>query len=384
MRKYLLCTLVLLFTFSLPLFSIEVITGEEDQPITNSKVYEDDVLMAGDKVTFSGQGEDLTLAGKEVLFSGTSLISARTFGGSVTVSGQVGNDLLAAGKTVEISGIINDTVITAGKTVIVTEDAVINGDLIAAGSEVKILGTVKGDLYAGARVVTIGTNIGGDAKIGAGKIEFTEDGSITGNLNYWTNLELSDSQKTKVGGSIVYEEKMQKEFGHKKGDFDFKKDGEGFVDGFFMFMGIWCAIASLIGGLLVLCLPYFRKLQEEKSEKNFWYMFLFGLIPFFIYPAVLILLMVLGITLPLAGLLFMAGLPVLFITQIIGITLLGQYLFKRFKWKKENRFLFFLFGFIFYFILGLIPFVGMLSLIFFASLGWGFILEKLFQKKLAE
>ena len=74
-----------------------------------------------------------------------------------------------------------------------------------------------------------------------------------------------------------------------------------------------------------------------------------------------------GITIPLAIIIILAGVPLILTTKVLGVTMLGQYLFKKFKWNNSKRFVYFLFGLIFYAVLNFIPVIAFISMIFFST-----------------
>jgi len=201
---------------------------------------------------------------------------------------------------------------------------------------------------------------------------------INGNLLYMTQEE-RNIDKSKVKGTIEFRKGEIKKF-HKEKIREEKFSMYPFV----VIAGLVKSVFLLIGGLILLLFPLMKKVNKTPDDKNIFLYSVWGLIPFFIYPVLIIILLVLVVTIPFAFLIMMLGLPLLFLANVLGVAMIGKWLFRLFKFKSENRFLYFLFGLIPYVILSMIPLVNILTLIFFASTGWGLLLEGIFQKKLTE
>lgn len=371
-KKRLLLSLGILLIVATGIFSIEI--KKSDDYIIEDKVYDDDYIYFGNSVDFLGKADDIYFFGETLNFSGESNSSITAFGQNIIIAGKVGNNLTTAADSIQINGNIDGTAFIAGDTILINNEAEINGTVFAAGSKIKILGEINGDLYIGSGKIVIEGIINGNILTSTGKLSITESGKVNGNLKYYSEFKLSDEEVSRVNGTVKYEKHS------RRGENFFKHNCKGFLIAFQFFL----LISLLVTGLLFLLFPAMKKLEEDRSSKNYWYSLLWGLIPFFIYPVLIIVLLPTIVGIPLSLLLLLAGLPILITTQIIGITITGQYLFKLFKWDKPVRFLHFLFGFIFFVILSILPIIGFLTKIFFSSLGWGVILQSLFNKKFTD
>jgi len=366
--------IALLFIFTLTLFVAPVKLVKSDLPVMEKENFSDDYIFGGKELDFSGSAANIIFGGEKLTFSGNTKASIISLGKELILKGIIGNNVYAAGTRVLIDATVNGNIFVIGKQVTISKDAQINGTLFIVGKELKILGKVKGDLFSGSAELFIDNEIGGNANIGSGKkLTLSEKAKIAGNLKYQSDYQLTDSEKSRVSGTIDYKkihvwENRNKNIQNQKV--------------FFCVVRTIAMLAFIIGGLLLLLFPALKSFDERKSARNFWIGGAWGLIPFLIYPVVVIFLVLLGITIPLAIILLMSGLPVLFLTQFLGVVLTGQQLFNVFKFKSKNRFLYFLFASILFGILHLIPFFGVLTVLFFSSLGWGVILEALFKKKL--
>lgn len=368
---------IVFFLISFVLFQINpaiIKITDENESVIQNEIITDDYLFAGDILTFTGKADDLYFAGETLLFTGETSSSVVAFGNNIDINGNVGNNLIIAAKTVKINGTINGTVFIGAMDVIISKSAKINGDIFLGCSSANIDGRINGKLKVGAKNLTISNTVTGKVTAGVKNIKLIGNGKISGDLNLYSSKGLSIDEEKKVGGTISYNKIKDKHFGTKM------KPQKAFK-GIKIFFKIAMFLSFLIGGLLVLLFPSMKTLENDRSVKGFWFTGLWGLIPFFIYPVAIGVLFILGLTAFLGIILAAAVLPILFITKLIGVTMLGQYLFGLFKWNKKKRHLFFLIGCTAYVILSIIPFINVLAFIFLSSLGWGFILEKLFDKK---
>lgn len=381
LKKYLLTTF-LIFLISITLFGIKI--QKSDTKLIEKETFNNDYLFKGNELEFSGVADDLYFFGKRLNFTGETGSSLYAFGRELIINGKVKNNIMTGGVFVNLFGEIDDNAFITGKNIDVQKNSVINGALFIAGKSINLSGTINGNVYIGGANLTIDGTINGDIVAYTGKINITNNGVINGNLKYQSENELSELEKSRVTKSVEYNKnyRFNKHYRFNKNFNDIKdRNIHKFFKLIFIIFKFLSLIALIISGLLVLLFPIMKKTEEERSSKRFWFSSLWGLIPILIYMPIIFTLFMLGITIPLAFILVLAGFPLIFITKVLGITMLGQYLFKKFKWNDSKRFVYFLFGLVFYAILSFIPVIAFLSMIFFSSLGWGYILEGLFNRK---
>jgi len=337
-------TIVVMVLCAFALFSTEIITGEKS--VKENRVIDKDMILAGETVEFSGKGKALYLFGQDVLLSGEASDSLVAVGKNIDVFGNVSNHFYSIGQKIYIKGNVSGTSFFLGEELIIDKNSVINGDIFFAGATLKIQGTVNGDVYAGVGRVIINGIVNGNMKLDVGTLSINDEGRINGNLHYTSDSTLSNSEIEKVKGKSEFKKSNHKHVSEK-----WKEDGKKGFKIFGMIISFFMMISFIISGLLINLFPSAKSFENERTNKQFWNHLLWGLIPFFIYPVAVIFFIVFGITFPIGLTLLLAGIPLLLLTQIFGATLFGQFLFRNFKWSKKNRFLFFLFGTLFFAIL---------------------------------
>ena len=139
------------------------------------------LLVAG--VAHAGGGaSDKLLSGETITIGAGETVAhdLYVFGGTVVVDGTVEGDLVAAAGTVTINGtVVGDLVVGAGQVFLNGE---VSGDVRAGTGEIAISGTVGEDVLAGSGtiIVTASGEIGEDLIFAAGDVRV--DGSVTGNI----------------------------------------------------------------------------------------------------------------------------------------------------------------------------------------------------------
>lgn len=379
--KIMWMTFMLCFA-ALPIFATEIIINK-DETVTSIGVDEtEDQILVGENTTFSGKAGDVLMFGKTLNVEGLVSFSAILIGDTVNVSKDIGNDLYAGGKFVNITGNIGDNAYLAGQNIVIGPDTIINGTVIAMGKDLKISGDVYGDIYAGVGFLTIDGTIHGNIYAEVERIAITERGNVKGDLTYSAERELSDKDLKQIKGTVAVKDgslfachRNSSKFGNKSMHRRTRENHFGFS----LFPKLFFLFGILFSGLLILLFPVFSNVYKEKRESSrFWQSLLWGLIPLFIYPVAAGVSMII---LPLGIAMVLIALPVIGITVILGLTLLGQFLFKTFKWKSNSRHLHFLFACAVFSILLIIPVISNLTVLALSALGWGVIMELLFIKK---
>lgn len=370
MKIRILFLTMLLSAFTLSAIDIKL---SKDTFTENSREFNDYVFL-GEELIFNGKADNVYFFGMKLTFQGEAESGLTAFGERITIDGTVKNDMHLGANIIDILSNIEGTVFAGGTDI--TVDSTINGDLLSGGMKLTINGIVNGDVYAGAGKVVIEGTVNGNLYTKTGKIIFGENGRVGGNVEYSSDWLLSEDDISKVGGTVQYKEWEAEKFFDEP---DFKEN----IKWLWPVIRIIFILSFIVAGILLLVFPVSKVLEKERTKKQFLYTTLWGLIPFFVYPVAILLTTLLGIifgiTVPIAVVLLFAGLPFIALTQVIGVTLLGQFMFNVFKWEKAQRHLFFLFGTVFAVLVSFIPVVSILGFIFFSSAGWGRLLEGIFK-----
>lgn len=338
--------------------------------------FDDDYLYMGTTLNFSGEADDLIFLGESLEFSGKTRSGLLAAGKKLRLTGTSGNGIIAGCKDMVIEGDIIGTNFIGCKDLLIGDSAKIMGDLFAGCGSLAIDGKIDGNLYIGAGKITVNNEINGDVRVYGGRLIITENGKINGNLTYGTKEKLTESELSRVSGEVRYD---------KNKDFEeaFHSPREFFTALKIIFHVLFILSFVIVGSIL-LFLPVFKKIETSQTTKTFWYTALWGLIPILMYPAVIVLCIVMVITIPFAFLLMLAFVPLFFIAFVIGTTKAGQFITMKFKWNVQKRHYHFLIGALAATVLSIIPVVDFLTVMLLTSLGWGVYISFLFHKKIGE
>lgn len=333
----------------------------------------DDYIFLGNSLDFSGEAEDLYYIGKSLDFTGQTRLGMIALGESIRMNGTTNNGIIGGGGEIVINGKVKGTSFLAAEKLSIRDQAVVDGDLFLGSGLLTVNGIINGNVYIGAGDITISGVINGNVRVHGGRIKFNPEGRINGDLTYSTREKLPEEEKAKVSGTVTYKK---------------QKDMDGFFDGsgeFFKFIGfifkMLMSISFIIGGSLILFLPICKSLESNPHMKNFWQTALWGLIPIFMYPAVFLILFLLGFTIPLALILALAYIPLFFVAKVVGATMVGEFIAKKLNWSLRKRHYHFLVGAALFAILTQIPVVDFFSMLLYSSLGWGLFIAGFFKSK---
>ena len=344
----------------------------KQENFVESGQFDDDYLYHGQNLQFKGKAKDLFFLGEQMDFSGELSLALFAGARTITSSGIVNNGIKAGANTIFIDGTVKGTSFLGGQDVHLGERSHTVGDTFIGARKVILEGPMEGKLFIGAGEIIINNEIQGDVEVYSGQVKILERGRITGNLYYHSDHKLSQEEIDRVSGEIQFDEKQ----------FGFFNDGDQFEDhnGSFWFR-VMLKIALAVFGFILLLFPVTKRLEKLPEENRLLSYSLWGLIPVFMYPTLIVFTIILIITIPVALTMLLAFLPLILITKTIGLTMIGGYLARLLGLNTKNRFLFFLFAVIPYSLLSLIPYFGFLLLIFVSATGCGLLLSLLMNRK---
>src|SRR5262249_60507321 len=100
----------------------------------------------------------------------------------VRITGNVTDDLYAAGNSLWVNGTIARNARIAGRKLEIAPNARFEGNLSLAGNDVRMDGNVNGYVQTAARHVYINGPVGGDVEATAGQVELGPNARIAGKV----------------------------------------------------------------------------------------------------------------------------------------------------------------------------------------------------------
>jgi len=350
--------------------------AENEGDILINKTQQDDAYRAGEtiKVNAVVQG-DLVIAGGNLIVNDSIKGDLTAAGGELFLNSYIADDVrIAVGRTTIDSEVGDDLVIFGGE-VILTENAIIHGNLICYAGKIEINGEVIGKLDIKGVDVLINGTIRETSKIIGEDITLGSNAKFYKEVEYWN----SDGELDFRNSLVNTEAQFKEDLGQEKSELSLTSFGTTSFK-------LWVFyILSTFLVILVLHALFRNAFSSavEGLENNLLKSFGYGLIYLIGIPLLIILalLMIIGIPLGLfATVIFIFS---LLFGHLIAALLVVYY----FKYKKEKDWGFWSITFlallcaIILRLLTMIPFAGILLSVVILSITYGALTLKVFRSK---
>lgn len=312
-----------------------------------------------------------------------------TAGQNVELNKLVDGNSFAMGDTINVTGQINGDLFVLGNKVIIDENAIIYNNLFVLAKELVINGTVY-NLYSLSTDLTLGQSaiIYRDMASYSNKITF--EGRVQRDVFVTANeLNFPDNSKTLVYGSFNYTSVNEANIpdGIIKGDINFKKIDTSIDTSTLILNYIIRFVATAIFVLVVvLFLIFFTPKAIDRAKYNLierpFATTGIGILGIALIPFIVVLLMTLSVTLPLAmTLAVIYGILVSLAFSFFAIAI-AKYLVDKFNLQKKWQLaLFTIISALVMYALTIIPAIGGYAKLFFIVVGFGIVLVSIFSKK---
>ncbi len=352
----LLLTLILL---ALPMAGA-MAESDSDEIIESGDIRSTATMLGGQFIRMAGQVPDFLGAGRTVDITGTVTDNALAFGQEITLEGgSIDGDFLAMGQTVEVDGLVSGDVFVGCEEFRLGESGVILGNLYFGANRLILDGRVEGTLHGGAQRIIIDGQIGGgEVALGeTGSVEIGPAARIMADFDYSAAIETDIPEGAEVLGALNFTL-------HQSGDDD---DG-----GFSLLKFLWCLVAAMIVGLVLLAIagPWMRASASSLSESSAM-AFAWGALFLFATPLALALVMVTIVGIPLALLGGAAYAAALYLAPLPLALWLGDWLLRKMGRTAPGAFLSLSLGLLVYKILASIPWLGYLMIVIALLMGMG-------------
>jgi cytoskeletal protein CcmA (bactofilin family) len=318
--------LIAIATFGTQTISVaasEIRTGD-DPNVPVGETVNDDLYIFGGDVDIAG-----TVNGDAVVTAGNLDVPGRVDGslaiiaGQVEISGTVERAVRVAAGDVTISGDLGGDLLVTGGRVTIESTGAIGGDLVVASGDVTILGPVDGDVRGNIGNLTINEEIGGDVRVTADDIELQSDAQIAGDLDYTSPSEADLDDGAAVTGVRSHNETSR------------FTPGDNWVN--WVLSPLFRLLVALFTGLvLILLLPRATAIVADGIRRSPAGSFVLGLILLVFVPIVSLILFVTLVGIPIAIILWLSYLAVLYLSQIFLGIALGRTILPK-SWDTTGR-----------------------------------------------
>lgn len=299
--------------------------------------------------------------------------------GTVTVSGTINGDLIAGAETIKVTGEVKDDVRVAGRTLTLDNATVgdsvtflgetmtlgvgskVAGGVIFSGQDLIVDGSVGRDIHALMGSGIVSGSVEGGVYAMAEKLSVVDGAHITGDLNYRSSKEATIMDGATIDGKTTFKE--------------MEKVNKGALANALSLFSLWLFLGTLVTGIILILL--FRKgflMLSERIKERPLRTYGIGVLIFILGIPLFLILFLTTVGIPLALLWITVFIVAMYLSQIIVALSIGIRILKAIAQNKEqtpNVYLGFSLGMLILFILGLVPFLGILILSIVAPLGLG-------------
>jgi acetyltransferase-like isoleucine patch superfamily enzyme len=342
--------------------------------VEEGEVINDDLFIGAESVEILGTVNGDVYVGTAT-FTMDGDISGDLFvgAGTVNISGSIGDDLrIGSGNIYIQETTIGDGVSIGGGSIIIDKDTTIGGSFLAGAGTLTSRASVGRNVMVGAGNVVINGPVGGEMRVAGEKVQLGSDTVIQGDLTYDTGEnEIEFVEGATVSGAITKTKSKFTGIDEEKFDkFDVKSEKSlRTINGGFQLFSFF---GALVIGLVTLA--FLQKpaiVMADTLGKNIFKSFGVGLLVFVLAGPLFIVLMMTVVGIPLVGILIPLYLIDLCLAKLVTSFYLGRYATEYLGKKKVSVYASFSLGLILYYLLRVIPYVGVLTRIvaLFAGLG---------------
>lgn len=322
----------------------------------STQMLELDGVLDGDLIAWVQNGR----------ISGTVTQDVAMFAQEMRITGEIEDDLRIFCQNLYIDGTIKGDVLALAANMTLSEGAVIEGNLLAAGGMAFINGEIKEDARIVGGTVALNGTIGGNAELLTdGGLTLGPAASIGGDLEYRGPSE-TQIRPEAVTGAITFKRPVAASKPH----FNIPK-------GFGAFLWIFGFVAALIAGSVIVTLTkdHARRTAETIRKKPLKSLGI-GFIAFICLPIIILIALVLIITAPLSIMVLLAYLIVLYIAKFYVAIWLGNMILARGGRTDVSPVPSMLLGLLIVYAITAIPVAGTLIGILIICLGLGALLQR--------
>jgi len=370
MKKFFVFVLVGIAAWAPSVNAMALRAGQE-YTLSRGEVLNDDLYVASGTAVVAGSvARDVVVAGGNVLIDGSVGQGVLAAGGSVNLLGVVHKDVRVLSGNLIVSGTISGDLVAAGGQIHVSRGAVIGGNILAAGGNVTLDGTVGGNVRVTAGVIEINGTVRGNVDLVAGKISLGSNALIHGNLTYRSKTDAMMASGATVYGATHFTPMSTHSFDRT---------------------GLRVLAVTLVGGLLVVKLLmflasglFFVLVMRRKSHwfvaeasSNIGTRLLHGFLVLVAVPAATVLVALTVVGVPVAALMGLGYVTWLVLASLASPVLLGSLLDKWFAKRQSAQVNVktVIIGVVGYAVVVIIPFVGALAKLALLLLGLGTLFQ---------
>lgn len=365
MRKYLTIAGLLIvgsIVFSSMTGLAQSFRSSDNLVVGKSETVDSALFAGGRNIDIAGTiNGDLFCAGMNVSISGKVKGDVFCAAQSLRVSGEIEGSVKLAGQTVNFSSPKVAKAGVVGQTVTIDSATEVTQDAQLAGQDLTVNGDVGRDLAVAGQNVVIANKVGRDVTGSVEKLTLSSGAEVGGDLDYTSTTEAVIQDGAVVSGSVNRQQPKEKQ----STNFAVFKP----VSILYLFFAM--IIVSLV---LVVAFPRLFNETNGRIMSLPGKTALIGFAGVFFTPILAILLMITVVGIPLAILILLAWMVVLFVSGPAFAYSVGARVWKR----SESPMIIMLVGSVLLILLYIIPIIGFFAVVAAGLLGTGALLSEMF------
>lgn len=338
--------------------------GGDNINLASGKKVDGSYYAFGRTIIIAGEvNGDVYCAGQTATISGTVHGDVICAAQTLAISGTIDGDIRAAGQTLNIDATVGRNASVAGQTITISAETTIAGDLSLGGQIATINGAVGRDLAIGSQNATVNASVARDIKATGEKLTMGSN-STARNVSFTSVNEASLENGSKI---TKYQHHTPEKHEKKQNPMGLK---------FGLFAAIFIITSLLFTSMvLVILLPKTFEHVTEGALDAPGMSLLTGLVASIAVPVLGFSLLITVIGIPLAIMLGMVWLILLFLSGPFFAFYIGRLLIS----GSTNPLLVMVVGSVLVLFIYFIPFVGQLLLLIAGLMGTGMILRSLWR-----
>lgn len=340
--------------------------ARDDVAVDINETVRDDLYLFGNNVEVRGDVDgDLVSFSYSIISNGEIFGSANIFAYNIDLTGHISGTVRTFAYSTRINCPIEGNFVGMSGWLRIGDKAIISKDFHFVAERLTFDGTIRGKLEGGGDEVKIAGTVFGDVDVEAKRLIIVAPAIIKGNLKYTSPEEAIIEDGVVIEGKIDWDEK----------EVDSEVADPNILGPISLGLDIALFVMAFVTGLfLILLFKDHARTASEQVKRNFWHTLAIGFLAFIIIAGGAIVSAILLVGIPLSILLIMVGLIFFYIGKIYAAIPLGNWAIGLIsKDAKPGIILQFLLGLIILTIIFQIPFFGFIGYIAAFIIGTGAI-----------
>lgn len=376
-------SLVFFLLFHPPLAqAMEFRTSEQTVTVRSDEQIQGSLFAAGDTVEINGSvNGDVYCAGKAIIVKGSVTGDVLCAGQTIEIDGAVSGSIRSVGQTVMLNGYIGRNVNVAGQTVTIGNTSVVTGDVVSAGQMITLGGIVRQGLAAAGDTVLVNGMIGGDTNFVVSKLQLGETAKVSGTLTYESDKDAVIATGASVGK--VVKQPMRKNVNGWNNPQKKVPEMIGVMQKPWPMSAVGSIVTFfLLSVVLILLFPGKTERVVDMIGAHAGRSVIIGFLSCVVTPILFVTLILTVIGIPLALLLVLFFVLMLFVSKVFVALWVGKMIYSSFmKTKNENWYAIAALGVTVSYLVFHLPFIGWLVSGVAVLIGMGGMVNMMFSRQ---